>query len=612
MLSCQLMLMSILIKLQLVVFITGAYLAGSAAANEVITRNQYEINISIRDINSPYTFTENQRRLQSSSAAVEDVRQTIASVLARPLSETALAAKGKLFYMYDLEEKFWWRWPAPGTDCSKNGYVGHEHAELSGMGRSLRPEDGLYLTWHFSLFSSLFNRLKRSKRRTLDPEKASLFIIPYDLGLDGYLNAQRCTNSRRCTEGFPQQLSKFLENNTYWQRHEGADHAVLWSLGQYHPWPHNGCDIFMRDFCKKCTFTCYWMDSTKPESRFISVPFPSAYHWSDSIVNVPWSLLNIPNRTMVAVYLGSTQTLNPAHTKIRRAMTAQCNASTACHWMQIAHTSTDQNIGDFLSVYKRAVFCLCPPGDDPARKAVFDSIISGCIPVIFQKETLYNQYPWHIGEADALEISVSLPGALVRSGKLDFMSVLLNIPPSVIRAKQEALARVAPRVQYASPPEAMLQDRFDSTPWEPAFPDGADATLDGMFQRVERLLKNQSTNIPTPFMLQKAWHQQYDVVIVKVPAKDHGQVSTTLSSQAQPSSTDTKSTSTSLSSSSSSTSSSSSSTTDPIHERENIHGGLREHKSSRHNKHDIHSHNRTTESDIPQRSRGYRMGKDPW
>jgi hypothetical protein len=51
------------------------------------------------------------------------------------------------------------------------------------MGPPLRIEDGLFLTWHFSLFSSLFNRMKRSKRRTFDPEKASLFIIPYDLGI---------------------------------------------------------------------------------------------------------------------------------------------------------------------------------------------------------------------------------------------------------------------------------------------------------------------------------------------------------------------------------------------------------------------------------------------
>ena len=352
----------------------------------------------------------------------------------------------------------------------------------------------------------------------MDPEKASMFIIPYDLGLDGYLNAGTCKNSRSCTKSLPIKLETFLKNSTYFTRHNGGDHAVLWSLGQYHPWPHNGCDMFMKDLCGRCTFTCYWMDSTKVDNRFISVPFPSGYHWWDGIKNLPWDLANAPNRTLTAVYLGSTQTLNPAHTKIRRAMTAQCNQSSECHWLQIAHTSKDSSIGDHLSVYKRSVFCLCPPGDDPARKAVFDSILSGCIPVIFEKATLYNQYPWHIGESAALDISVSIPGGLVRSGKLDFMSVLSKIPKDVVRKKQEALARVAPRVQYAMPPLESLKDIYDETPWDPPFPDGADITLDGLFERTGHVVRNESTGIPSARMLNsKVYSQEYDVVIVKVP-----------------------------------------------------------------------------------------------
>ena len=284
----------------------------------------------------------------------------------------------------------------------------------TGMGPPILPDEGLFLTWHFSLFSSLFNRMKRSKRRTFDPEKASLFIIPYDLGLDGYLDSKTCRNSRRCTRGHPEKVQAYIQKMPYFDRHQGRDHAVLWSLGQYHPWPANGCDLFMRNFCEKCTFTCYWMDPTKADNRFVSIPFPSGYHWWEGIKELPWGVIptsdnGVPDpleemagdnhqvvdkkatqeppvvegelprlnismrgngyvRNLTAVYLGSTQTLNPAHTKIRRAMTAQCNISTECHWKQIAHSSTDNNIADLLSIYRRSIFCLCPPGDDPARK----------------------------------------------------------------------------------------------------------------------------------------------------------------------------------------------------------------------------------------------------
>ena len=39
----------------------------------------------------------------------------------------------KLFYMYEMDESFWWRWPDPKADCSQNGYLDHPHALLSGV-----------------------------------------------------------------------------------------------------------------------------------------------------------------------------------------------------------------------------------------------------------------------------------------------------------------------------------------------------------------------------------------------------------------------------------------------------------------------------------------------
>lgn len=359
--------------------------------------------------------------------------------------------------------------------------------------------------------------MKRSSRRTYDPEKASLFIIPYDLGLDGYLDARSCNNRRSCSNGLVGKLTTILRNSKYFQRHDGADHALLWSLGQYHPWPRAGCDVFMKDTCAKCTITCYWMDATRAESRFVSIPFPSGYHWWDGIKHLPWDVALAPQRNLTAVYLGSTQTLNPTHTKIRRAMTAQCNTSTECHWLQISHSSKDTNIVDLLSVYKRSVFCLCPPGDDPARKAVFDCIVSGSIPVIFELNTIYNQYPWHFSEQEALDISVYVPGGMIRSGKLDFMSVLLAISPEVIRKKQEVLATIAPRVQYAMPPPERLLDKHDNATWDPPFKDGVELTLDGMFARADDVLNNRSTHIPYKLQSGREWGREYDMVRVQVP-----------------------------------------------------------------------------------------------
>ena len=428
-----------------------------------------------------------------------------------------------MFYMYPLDEKFWWRWPGPETDCKKNKYVQHFHGQLSGVGPPLKLDDGLFLTWHFSIFHAMWNRLKRSRFRTYDPDKASRFVIPYDLAMDGYVEPRTCNNKNmnlRCSPGFVSEVQQMLKHSKYFKRHRGADHAVLWSLHQYHALPRAGCDHFILNFCAKCTFTCYWMNYTKVDNNFVSVPFPSAYHWWDGIKHLPWALSQVPQRNMTAVYVGSTLTITPDHTKIRRAMTAQCVVRDQCYWMKIFHSSTDHRIGDFLSVYRYGTFCLCPPGDDPGRKAVFDSIVSGCIPVVFHESTIFNQYPWHLGEQLAQDISVFIPGMDVVSGKINVMQVLRSIKPEVVRKKQQLLELLAPRIQYAIPPPKMLENRSDATPWDPPFKDAVDVALEGMFDRAARAVRNERTNIPRVLLTEKGWKERYNRVTAAVPDLD--------------------------------------------------------------------------------------------
>lgn len=460
---------------------------------------------------SRYSFIKNHGRLLSDIQLTDQAKnETVGWSLGGDEEE-------KLFYMYDLPEEFWWSWPQDSANCSNSDYVGQEHKAFSGMGELVVPDDGLFLTWHFSLFSSLYNRYKRSRLRTYDPEKASVFIIPYDLSLDGFVNPKTCNWRRRCSQGRAKKLESILSGSKWFQRYQGKDHVVLWSLGQYNPYPLEYCDSFMMKFCKNCMFTCYWMDPLLVDNRFVSVPFPSAYHWHDSIVNLPWDTKNAPARNISVVYLGSTQTLTPPHTHIRRAMAQQCVKHKYCEWLKIAHSSKDGSISDYLQIYKKSVFCLSPPGDDPGRKAVFDAIISGCIPVIFHPSTLYNQYYWHLSEEDALDISVSVPGVLVKSNKFQFMDFLLSIDMDVIKAKQEAIARIAPGLQYSVPPIENLKDKYDSTPWDPPFVDGADLALLGMFDRASHLLKNESVGIPRVVMSLEKWGERYADPIAHVP-----------------------------------------------------------------------------------------------
>lgn len=426
----------------------------------------------------------------------------------------------KMFYIYDLGlfgDQWWWAWPSMNTSCGSNPYLNNNHSILAGLGEPLDLDSGLFGTWHFSLFNSLYNRLRRSPRRTMDPEKASFFLIPYDLALDGYLDRRNCQNRLRCMRYLVTRLYVFLHQSKYFNRYKGADHVVLWSLHQYHKLPGNSCNEFIDRLCKLCTFTCYWSNYTIVDNRYVSVPFPSSYHWYDEIKNPPWLMSNAANRNILAVYLGSEMTITWWNTQIRRAVAKQCNQATECKWLKVAHRTTDSGVKSSISSYARSIFCLNPPGDDSGRRAVFDSLVAGCIPVIFDHATIYNQYHWHMNEQIALDISVYIPGAAIVSGELNLVDVLKNISADVIRKKQAAIAVIAPSLQYSAPPLHMLANLSDETVWEPPFEDGVDRVLDGIFARVHNVLEKQSTGIPNVYRSEEGWSAEYKHTKVQIP-----------------------------------------------------------------------------------------------
>jgi hypothetical protein len=320
-----------------------------------------------------------------------------------------------LFYMYELEQKFWWRYPASTVNCNKSkGYLPTGAYRNAGLGDTLDLDMGLFSTWHFSMFNSLFNRLRRSARRTRDPEQASFFVFPYDMALDGFIRQVDCSEPYlypRCTKPLVMEAKEIFRKSKYFQRYQGADHLLLWSLGEMHPRPAD-CQTFMQSVCEKCSLTCYWMDRKQKEKQYISLPMPSSFHYHDALKYIPYKAGLPSDRPVFAVYAGSTLTLNPDHTKIRRAAVAQCAAYSGCSHLSLEHSSSNAGMQAALSAYRQSVFCLCPPGDDPSRKALLDILLMGCIPVVMHHSTLHNQYPYIINETSATEISIFIPGSL--------------------------------------------------------------------------------------------------------------------------------------------------------------------------------------------------------
>lgn len=113
-----------------------------------------------------------------------------------------------------------------------------------------------------------------------------------------------------------------------------------------------------------------------------------------------------------------------------------------------------------------SVFCFNPPGDTPTRKGLFDSLLAGCIPVIFDDATL-SLYKWYIPNVE--EVSVFLPAFTSQS--FNIVDMLAGGSAVDVRKLQDAIARIAFSLQYSEEP---------TSKGDPGDRDAFDIAIDGL------------------------------------------------------------------------------------------------------------------------------------
>lgn len=216
----------------------------------------------------------------------------------------------------------------------------------------------------------------------------------------------------------------------------------------------------------------------------------------------------------------------PNASRLRATLYAQCkefntrlnmngnskSRSEKCVWQKAAHDCTGllnvtlavdttagtgseaSKDGNVMRLFMRSVFCPAPWGDSYTRKSLFDSILSGCIPVIFTRISLL-QYNWYLSEKEVNDISVYIPltDVMDYGKRLNFMDILAGIPTSVIRQKQSAIEKIAPRLQYSVVPSRLgvydyLRTRsvisndpsIEVVTWSPPFKDAVDVFVENI------------------------------------------------------------------------------------------------------------------------------------
>ena len=310
------------------------------------------------------------------------------------------ASAADKFYIYD--------WPdlvdryANFTDRSHHGH-GVEIPQWKqhfGAGRQVDSANMEHKTSQFGLFKLVYERaLMDSVRRTLLPERATSFIIPFDIGMHA---AFLETNGRMRRTNCPlsDTVMHRLKNSVHFNRNFGHDHTVIFSVNQNLNYFMGAqkCVDFMR-MCWNCTKLSIdeYMFIARDRNfelknrgvNWHAVPFPSDYHYSHSEYaagakaaatrglqyDLPWQ--NFKNRSIIVSFVGNTRRYNDISTRIREALVHQCsNHRPQCQHGAYKH---DNKVGQH-HVSRSSIFCLQPPGDMPTRKSLFDAVLSGCIP----------------------------------------------------------------------------------------------------------------------------------------------------------------------------------------------------------------------------------------
>ncbi|KAJ9147911.1 hypothetical protein P3X46_030025 [Hevea brasiliensis] len=335
---------------------------------------------------------------------------------------------------------------------------------------------GWYDTHQYSLEPIFHQRILKHPCRVYSENEAKLFYVPYYGGLD-ILRWHFKNVSTDVKDILALELMKWLESRKPWVQNSGKDHVfvlgkISWDFRRNidSSWGSRFLQLEkMQNPIKLLIERQPW------EVNDIGIPHPTYFHPHSDDDIVAWQLKIIQaTRKSLVSFAGAARPDQPK--SIRSTLINQCtSAGDKCQFLNCSSGGCDQP-ETITELFVESEFCLQPPGDSPTRKSVFDSLVSGCIPVIFDPFTAYYQYPWHLPE-DHGKYSVFIDQEEVRKMKMNVVERLVNI---TLKEREDMRRYIAyellPGLVYA-----------DSSSQLEKFQDAFSITMNNLLERVNRL-----------------------------------------------------------------------------------------------------------------------------
>lgn len=363
-----------------------------------------------------------------------------------------------------------WNW-----ECgivSNHGY-GRAATEL----RRFLPED-LHTSWYhtnqFTLEVLFHHRILKHKCRTLDPELATAFYIPFYAGLA--VGKHLWGNDTSARDRHCKMMLRWVKNQNHWKKLNGSDHfmtigRITWDFRRLtDPGKSWGSSLLNMPSMQKVTR--FIVEKYPGDEMDVSVPYPTGFHPKTRDGLIEWqNFVRDYKRSALFSFVGTNR--NWGSNDLRRFVMDYCRReSGSCLAVDCAVSDCPTNSWVTLKPLLESEFCLQPKRDSFTSRAVFDCMVAGGVPVFFLK-TAYEQYEWFLpGEPESY--SVYIDQEEVRNGTVSVKEVLQRYSKEEIQSKREKVIETIPRIIYSKPNAGIK-----------SFKDAFDIALDGAMERIK-------------------------------------------------------------------------------------------------------------------------------
>jgi hypothetical protein len=265
-------------------------------------------------------------------------------------------------------------------------------------------------------------------------------------------------------------VEELLRQSPWFSRHRGRDHLLVvgmnYAMDHYILKPKCKSLLLLCSNCSKFAIDDYsYMYSGQAGvaargDHWQAAPFPADFHWSSQVQRpFPWET---QERPLLVSYVGSVRSYYGPARRLRASLVHFCELAAERGPALCAHSSYGLNGTRFSfkvsghnplqQLSLRSVFCLQPIGDLMTRKGLFDSILLGCIPVVFDPLTAEVMYTWHWEESFWRKVVVSFDFHPVAHRYLDPVKALedmLRYNRSQVMERQALIRSRVFELQYS-------------------------------------------------------------------------------------------------------------------------------------------------------------------